>query len=141
MRTIEFTLKTFLAAHGLSAYRLAQASQGRVSRGTVYALARGGVSRVDLGTLGAIITTLEELTGQVVTPGELLAAVTLEAPLTSVLQTPAAEATDPETRRWLDNDASHLGTFEPYDWGDANPSTLGEPVRVEPDGRLIIGEA
>jgi len=141
MRTVEFTLKTFLEAHGLSAYRLAQASQGRVNRGTVYALARGGVSRVDLGTLGAVITTLEELTGQVVTPGDLLVAVTVEAPLPSVPQTSADGAADPETRRWLDSDASHLGAFEPYDWGDTNPATVGEPVRMAPDGRLIIGEA
>ena len=126
MRAVEFTLKRYLEAHGLSAYRLAQAAQGRVSRGTVYALARGSVSRVDLSTLGAVLTTLEELTGQAVTPGELLAVVTVPEP-------------DHEARVWLDGDASLLGAFEPYDWGELNPYTVGEPVRVAADGTLLIG--
>ena len=126
MRAVEFTLKSYLEAHGLSAYRLAQAAQGRVSRGTVYALARGSVSRVDLGTLGAVLTTLEELTGQAVTPGELLTVVTVPEP-------------DREARAWLDGDASNLGAFKPYDWGEVDPYTLGEPVRVGPDGALLIG--
>jgi hypothetical protein len=38
MRTVVFTLRHDLAAHGLSAYRLAQAARGRVSERTVYAL-------------------------------------------------------------------------------------------------------
>jgi len=126
MRTVEFTLKSYLEAHGLSAYRLAQAARGRVSRGTVYALARGSVSRVDLGTLGAVMTTLEELTGEAVTPGELLAVITVPE-------------SDHEARAWLDGDASHLGAFEPYDWGDLDPYTLGEPVRLGVDGTLLIG--
>jgi hypothetical protein len=84
------------------------------------------VSRVDLGTLAAVMTTLEELTGQAVTPGELLAVVTVPEP-------------DREARAWLDGDASRLGEFEPYDWGELDPYTLGEAVRVSPDGALLIG--
>ncbi|WP_293914832.1 helix-turn-helix transcriptional regulator [Deinococcus sp.] len=126
MRTVEFTLKHYLDTHGLSAYRLAQAAQGRVSRGTVYALARGSVARVDLGTLGAVMTTLEELTGHEVSPADLLTAVTVTDP-------------DSEARAWLGSDASRLGEFEPYDWGEADPYTLGQPVRVGADGQLLIG--
>ena len=126
MRTVEFTLRHYLAAHGLSAYRLAQAARGRVSERTVYALARGETSRVDLGTLGAVMTTLEELTGEPVSPADLLTAVTVPGP-------------DREARAWLDGDASRLGEFESYDWGDADPYTLGEPVRVGADGELLIG--
>lgn len=126
MRAVKFTLKHYLDVNGLTAYRLAQASRGRVSRGTVYALARGSAVRVDLSTLGAVITTLEELTGREVTPADLLTVVTVPGP-------------DREARAWLDTDASRLGEMEPYDWGDADPYTLGEPVRVGPDGQLLIG--
>lgn len=126
MRAVKFTLKRYLETHGLSAYRLTQAAQGRVSRGTVYALARGSVSRVDLSTLGVVMTVLEELTGQAVTPGDLLAVFTVPEP-------------DREACVWIDGDASHLGAFEPYDWGELDPYTLGEPVRVAPDGTLLIG--
>lgn len=62
MRTVQFTLWHHLAAHDLSTYRLVQAAPGRVSERTVYALARGETSRIDLSTLEAITSTLEELT-------------------------------------------------------------------------------
>lgn len=110
-RAVEFTLKSFLEAHALSVYRLAEAASGRVSRGTVYSLARGRVTRVDLGTLGAVITTLEELTGEEVTPADLLRAV--DVPVL-----------DDETRGWLA--ASLEPPMEPYDWGDVDPFTLGQ---------------
>lgn len=92
----------------------------------MYALARGEASRVDLGTLGAVMSTLEELTGKPVGPADLLTAVTVPGP-------------DREARAWLDGDASHLGEFGAYDWGGADPYSLGEPVRVGPDGELVIG--
>lgn len=126
MRTIQFTLRHYLAAHGLSAYRLAQAARGRVSERTVYALARGETSRVDLSTLGAVMSTLEELTGEQVSPADLLQAITVPGP-------------DQEARAWLNGDASHLGEFEPYDWAGIDPYALGKPVRVGPDGELVIG--
>lgn len=127
MKAIQLTLGTYLREHGISAYRLAQAAKGRVSRGSVYALARGDTTRVDLATLGAVITTLEELTGQEVGPGDLLAAVTLPE-------------VDPETEGWLGSDVSRLGEFEPYDFGDADPLTLGQAVRFTADGELQIGD-
>lgn len=125
MRTVEVTLQRYLKAHGLSAYRLAQAAHGRVSRGTVYALARGAVARVDLATLGAVMTALEELTGQPVTPGDLLEAVTR----------PDAEI---EAREW---DAAELTPLlVPYDWGAAGEPS-GEPVRYLPGVGFVAGEA
>jgi hypothetical protein len=87
---------------------------------------RGEVGRVDLATLGAVITTLEELTGEPVSPADRLAAVTVPGP-------------DREARAWLDGDASRLGEFEPYDWAGADPDSLGQPVRLGPDGELLIG--
>ena len=77
----------------------------------MYSLARGRATRVDLGTLGAVITTLEELTCEEVTPADLLRAV--DVPVL-----------DDETQGWLA--ASLEPPMEPYDWGDVDPSTLGQ---------------
>jgi hypothetical protein len=125
MRAVEFTLNSYLKAHGLTAYRLAEAARGRVSRGTVYALARGNVARVDLVTLGAVMTALEELTGEPVTPGDLLSAVTLPEP-------------DAEAREW--EAAALAPTLAPYEWGAAGEPG-GEPVRYVPGVGFVAGDA
>ncbi len=125
MRAVEFTLKRYLDAHGLTAYRLAQAARGRVSPRTVYALARGSATRVDLNTLGAVITTLEELTGQEVAPADLLTAVTV----------PEEEN---EAREW--ETAELMPELAPYDWGAAG-EPKGQPVRYVPGVGFVAGEA
>lgn len=66
------TLGEFLKAEGLTAYRLAAAGKGTVSRNAVYALARGEADRIDLGTLGKLAAVLEQLTGKRITLGDLL---------------------------------------------------------------------
>lgn len=124
-KAVQFTVREYLSAHGLSAYALARAARGRVSERTVYALARGETTRVDLGTLGAVITTLEELTGEPVSAADLLTTVTLPE-------------RDPETVAWMDADLSRLGEFEEYDWGGVNPEELGEPVQFVPGVGLVV---
>jgi len=66
------TLRDFLERHGLTAYRVALEGRGTVSRNAVYALARGDVDRVDLGTLGKLAGLLERLTGTRVTLADLM---------------------------------------------------------------------
>ena len=66
------TLGDFLRAHDLTAYKLAAAGRGTVSRNAVYALARGEADRVDLGTLSKLAALLEQLTGKRITLGDLL---------------------------------------------------------------------
>jgi hypothetical protein len=65
-------VKGFLDEHNISAYRLAQETAGQLAPNTVYALARPGVKRVDLATLGDIITALRTLTGKPVDIADLL---------------------------------------------------------------------
>ena len=125
MRTVDFTLKSYLVAHGLTAYRLVEASRGRLSRGTVYALARGNVSRVDLGTLSTVMTVLEELTGQEVQPNDLLVSVTLPEPGLEAQEWEAAEL---------------MPELPPYDWGAAG-EPIGQPVRYVPGVGFVAGEA
>jgi DNA-binding Xre family transcriptional regulator len=69
---VKVTLKEYLTQRNLSTYKLVQATTGRVAERTVYALARPGVKRVDLETLGVIIEALHDLTGETVTPNDLL---------------------------------------------------------------------
>ena len=70
--SIYLTLDEYLENHDLTAYKLAQKVEGQVARGSIYALARGDVKRLDLGTLSVVTDALEELTGESVTFDDLL---------------------------------------------------------------------
>lgn len=74
-KMVVLSLKALLDAHGLSTYRLVQATRGQVAERTVYSLAWGDPTRIDLPILGIIITALETLTGTPVTPNDLLRVV------------------------------------------------------------------
>ena len=125
MRKVELALKAYLASNNLSAYRLAQATKGRVSERTIYSLARGGVSRIDLGTLGRVLTALETLTGHPVGPVDLLGVTEVDEP-------------DAQTEDW--QAAPLMPELEPYDWGEAG-EPAGEAVRYVPGRGFVVGEA
>ncbi len=90
--------------------------EGRVARGTVYSLASGDVQRLDLETLSGLLGGLADLTGQPVTPNDLLEVIETPAPLETPdgdVQTNlqdagyalhAAESTvsSPELQAWLE---------------------------------------
>lgn len=76
-------------------------------------------SRIDLPTLEAIIGTLRKITGEPVTLDTLFEVVE-----------PEAAPIDVETRMWLEADLAP--PLEPYDWGEADPEMIGEPLRYEP---------
>ena len=69
---LRVALREYLDRNNLTAYRLVQATKGRVAERTVYGLARGDVKRVDLETLNEVMAALEGMTGQPVTPNDLL---------------------------------------------------------------------
>jgi hypothetical protein len=48
------------------------------------------------------------------------------------------ETMNPEDQDWLEKDLSHLSEFEPYDWGDMDPTTLGKPVHYEPGIGFVV---
>lgn len=70
---VRWQLRQLLERHDLTPYRLAQQLRGKLSQGSVYALARGETTRVDLSTIGDVLAALEELTGQRYTVADLLA--------------------------------------------------------------------
>lgn len=88
---VKVTLKEYLTQRNLSTYKLVQATTGRVAERTVYALARPGVKRVDLETLGVIIEALHDLTGETVTPNDLLEVIEEPVSELSVLETANAQ--------------------------------------------------
>ena len=73
--TARVTLREAYEARGVSVCQVAMSglAQGTVDPGTVYRLARGNTSRIDLHTLATLAGILHTLTGQPVTVGELLA--------------------------------------------------------------------
>lgn len=111
---LKWTLKTYLETHGITAYRLAQTTD--VSTTTIYDLARGKHERISLEVLDKVLGSLEKLTGQPVTPNDVLE------------RHPDPEPMDDETRAW--HAADLAPELEPYDWGDTDPETAGEPLRT-----------
>jgi len=65
-------LNQYLADHNITAYRLSAETKGQLSRTTVYELARGETTRLDLKTLDVVAATLKRLTGKAVTACDLL---------------------------------------------------------------------
>lgn len=68
------TVREACRARGLSVYQVAMSglAQGTVDAGTVYRLARGDTSRIDLETLQTVAGIIHALTGQPVAASELL---------------------------------------------------------------------
>lgn len=92
---IRVSLDRYLERHNLSAYKLANELKGRVAQGSVYAMTRSKtVKRIDLETLTGVMQALERMTGEPVTPNDLL----------EVVQEPEP---DPE-QAWLDSSAADL---------------------------------
>ena len=119
---LRWKLNDLLEGANVSVYalnqRLVQAGRG-VSRNTLYRLANEQPERIDLEVAGRVLWGLEQLTGKHYTVTDLLEYEPLDE----------QDAAD-DDRAWLDADLSRLGEYEPYDWGDADPETLGEPLRL-----------
>jgi hypothetical protein len=65
-------LGAYLDHHHMTAYRLVQQLKGRVAQNTVYNLARTPQQRIDLDTVGDVLSGLSELTGKTVGLVDLL---------------------------------------------------------------------
>lgn len=57
-------------------------------------------------------------------------------PVDSLNQPKPSEKT--AERDWLDSDLSRLEEYEPYDWGEIDPLTLGKPVQYVPSIGLVV---
>jgi hypothetical protein len=69
---VRFSLDDFLRARQITPYRLAKELEGRVARGSVFAMSKGEhVKRVDLESLSEIINALRAITAETVTFNDL----------------------------------------------------------------------
>ena len=115
MIQVQWKLKPYLEQNSISAHKLA--IEAGISPPNLYTLIRGeGAKNVSRETLAKLIGALRRLTGQPISPNDLL----------EVIEEPEFEEMDLETRAW--HDADLAPPLEPYDWGDLNPNTLGRAV-------------
>ena len=112
---LQWKLKRYLDSHGITPYKLWKESG--LSRPTVYAMAKPETGAA-LESLNAVIATLTRLTGQTVTPNDLL----------EVIEEPehVFEELDSEAKAW--HEANLSPRLEPYEWGDIDPMSLGQQI-------------
>ena len=116
MTQITWKLKPYLEQNAITPHKLAL--EAGISPPNLYTLIRGeGAKNVSRATLAKLIGALTRLTGQRVTPNDLLEVSETPTPL---------ETADNEAKAWLT--ANLAPPLEPYDWGDIDPDTLGTPV-------------
>jgi DNA-binding Xre family transcriptional regulator len=93
---IRLNINSYLEQQNITAYRLIKESG--LAPNTVYTLARTPAKRIDLDTLESIVKALTRLTGQPVTPNDLL----------EVIDEPEPLEPEAETRAWMDNSVSDM---------------------------------
>lgn len=120
--TVRIVLDDYLAAHGLSTNQLAKAAAGKAARGSIYALASGATTRVDLNTLGSVVEALEQLTGERVRFDDLLERV--EAGPAGMSRAGVPYTGDPETDEVLDAHPDILERVRKLEAGDSKTRPL-----------------
>ena len=81
---MRLNLNRYLKRHGVSAYRVVKETAGKLAPNTVYDLARKPAQRIDLQTVGEVMTALERITGEVVTLDDLLEIMPTDVALTDM---------------------------------------------------------
>lgn len=69
---LRFHLKPFLERHHITAYQLARATKGKLSESTVYGMSRAPLQRIDLDSVGVVMSALEIMTGERVQVQDLI---------------------------------------------------------------------
>ncbi len=121
---VRVVLDDYLATRGLSTNQLAKAAAGKAARGSIYALASGATTRVDLNTLGSVVEALEELTGERVRFDDLLERV--EAGAAGVSRAGVPYTGDPETDEVLDAHPDILERIHKLEAGESKTRPLRE---------------
>lgn len=139
MIQIVWRLKPYLERNAITPHKLAL--EAGISPPNLYTLMRGeGAKNVSRATLAKLIGALTRLTGQPVTPNDLL----------EIIDTPAPAQMDSETKNWLDASAAdaleYLETLEQDEppeqvaaWLEAFQSA-GTPVKFNQKTRTFKGQ-
>lgn len=120
---LEWKLADVLARQDLTVYALAREMGNQTHAVKLYRITNKNPAkrprRADFDTLEQIIPALTRLTGQIISPNDLLELV--EEPV---------QVMDSESDAWLNTDLSRLGEFEPFDWGESG-APQGQPIIVD----------
>lgn len=124
MAELRWDLDKVLAAHGITRYELAQNMSGNVKTRLTSLYRTKNQRRVDLTVMGEIVGTLRQMTGEEVTPNDLL----------EFVPDPAPPSADAESDLWLDTALTPPLEFA---WGpEGEPE--GRPVEFVPGEGLYI---
>ncbi len=69
---VKWRVGQFLEQNGITPYKLSEKTRGRISRNTIYEIARADTKQVKLETLDTLISTLRVMTGKSVQITDLL---------------------------------------------------------------------
>ncbi len=127
MAEINWNLEGWLEAHEVTRYELAQNMGGNLKTRLTSLYRSRDPKRIDLNVMADIVSALRHITGEEVTPNDLL----------TFVPDPKPEPMDEETRAWLD--AALTPEVEPFDWGETDPEAIGEEVSYEPGKGWVMG--
>jgi DNA-binding Xre family transcriptional regulator len=129
MAEMKWNLEGWLEQHGITRYELAQNMGGNVKTRLTSLYRMRQPKRIDLSVMGEIVSALRRITGEEVTPNDLL----------EYIPDPAPKEMDAETKAWLY--AELAPPLEPYDWAGVEPETLGEGrVEYDPEEGFVVVE-
>jgi hypothetical protein len=124
--TIRLNLNKFLETHAISAYRVVKETTGKLAANTVYDLAKRPAQRIDLETVGQVVTALERITGETITINDLLeitdvveTSKTLETPNLAMLVANAVKEAKPAKT-------------------SGKPSGSSQPIRIHGVGPSVV---
>lgn len=126
MAQMTWNLENWLESHRITRYELAKNMGGNEKSRLTTLYRMRDPQRVDLGVMADIVAALRRITGEEVTPNDLL----------TFIPDPEPQEMDDETKAWLDADLTP--DLEPYDWGPEGPPK-GEPVRLV-NGQWVVYE-
>lgn len=119
MAELRWDLEKVLEARGITRYELAQNMEGNFKTRLTSLYRTKDPKRVDLPVMAEIVSALRRITGEALTPNDLLEYVPDPEPVEE-------QEMDAETRAWMEADLAP--PLEPYEWGPEGPPK-GNPVR------------
>jgi hypothetical protein len=128
MSTIRLELAEYLNSRGFTPDSLIEVIPETVNPQTIYQLIEKAenLHQIDLSLLATVIDGLSKLNGFPVGIGEVLVLF------------PDISDEELENSGW--RELYLEGEIPPYDWGDVDPMTLGQPARYVPGVGVVIAE-
>lgn len=127
MAQVQWNLENWLKTRGVTKYELAKSMGGNEKSRLTTLYRMRDPQRIDLGVMAEIVSALREITGEEVTPNDLL----------EFRPDPEPEDVDTESVLWLNT--ALTPTLESWEWGlEGEPK--GQPVQYVPGEGLYIYE-